>query len=141
MTDEEIIKLRQLGYSLQYIGKSGGISRQAVSERLKRYPNIKPLLVWEREAARTIGCPVDYLVKLRERGLTILGKAGIHWVYSPEDIRRVQLSMQRTCPHCGVQFALSSQRKYCPECSTKRGSHPYSFYKKARKNPETRTLT
>ena len=125
MTNEEIVKLRQLGYTLQDIGNIGGVSRQAISLRLKRYSTSIP--IWETEASRIVGCTTDYLIRLRSLGLITPRKIGRHWVYSLEDIKKAQLSTQRTCPNCGTEFVMSGSAKYCSKCSTKRKKYEYPF--------------
>ena len=127
MTDEEVIKLRQEGYSLQGIGELLGVSRQAVFCRLGKYPKIEPYLTWEKEAARKIGCSYPYLTRLRKGGVVTPKRTGGHWTYSLEDINLVQLSMQKNCPYCGASFTHSNGAKYCPRCRTERRRYEYPF--------------
>ena len=127
MTDEEVIKLRQEGYSLQNIGNLFGVSRQAVFCRLGKYPKIEPYLTWEKEASRKIGCSHTYLASLRKERVVTPKRTGEHWTYSLEDINLVQLSMQRNCLHCRTAFTHSNRAKYCPKCRTESRRYGYPF--------------
>ena len=128
MTYEELIKLRQEGHSQQSIGNLLGITKQAVSLRLKKCNfHSKASVFWGREAARLADCHQQYLERCRLEGLVNPRKVGVHWVYTPKDVDTIILLLQRNCPYCGDTFRHFGRAKYCPKCRAEKHRYPYPF--------------
>ncbi len=109
--------MREHGYSLQAIGDTIGVTKQAVDLALKtHYPGVKPMLIPEEAVAKMIGCSIYRLRILRKKGTINPKHRNSIWRYSRDDIDAAMVALQRVCAHCGKPLPLKWNRKYCDIC-------------------------
>jgi hypothetical protein len=126
-TDTELlISERNKGRSLRQLGKMFGISHELVRQILAKHRPVRIKLFPESRIAARLGCPIGWLVQLREAGITNPTKPGGRWLYSEEQVKQIPsiIAQMRSCERCGRPREPGC-RRFCRECRHYRRKHYY----------------
>ena len=112
-----VADMRKEGHTLQEIGAHCGVSRETIRQVLaKYYPNLKPVVLNETEAAKLLGISTYMLSCLRQRSLISPiphGRCGQY--YDLALIVKAGDLIFKPCRLCGKKV----KRVYCPKCGKK----------------------
>ena len=141
----QIVEMRRSGYTLQKIGDCVGVSRERVRQILKEH-HVKPEsgLLNEAEVARTIGCSIDRLRRLRQQGmLNQVHRGNSFHYYAKAELEKVKLALQRHCPGCGELLPMVHVGGYCSRCQSANRvyQHPFPGQDRRRTPRERQSLT
>jgi hypothetical protein len=123
---ELLIQERNKGKSLRQLGQMFGISHELVRQILAKHSPSEFKLFPETRVAARLGYPVQWLVQLREAGITSPTKPGGRWLYSEEQVKQKPslIADMRKCERCGRPREPGC-RKFCRECSSYRRKYYY----------------
>jgi len=115
--DGDIKQLREKGYSLEYIGGKGGVTRERIRQVInKYYPGTKPKSFSESQVANMLGISTDILRDRRKKGLVHPVKIGNTYRYDEKILEDIKLLVNRPCRICGEPIP-SGHIKLCEKCS------------------------
>jgi hypothetical protein len=113
----EIKTLREEGFSLEYIGKKEGVTRERIRQVInKYYPGIKPVSFSESKAANILGITTEILRKRRIQGLIHPVKIGQTYRYDEKTTEAARLLLNKSCRICGEPVPPGNI-KLCKTCS------------------------
>ena len=123
---ELLIQERNKGKSLRQLGQMFGISHELVRQILAKHSPVRVKLLPESRVAARLGCPIGWLVQLREAGITNPTKLGGRWLYSEEQVKQIPsiIAQMRSCERCGRPREPGC-RRFCRECRHYRRKHYY----------------
>jgi transcriptional regulator with XRE-family HTH domain len=125
-TVEQLTQERSKGKNLRQLGQMFGISHEQVRQILAKHGRSRVSFLAENTVAVKLGYPVDWLIKLRKKGLIKPRRPGGHWLYSEEQVRQLSslIAEMRRCDRCGEPRPLG-YRRFCRNCSQYRKKHRY----------------
>lgn len=118
LLDGSIKELREAGYSLEHIGKKGGVTKERMRQVIKKYyPGIKPKLPTERQVAKMLVISPIVIVNFRNKGLIKPTKFGPLYRYDKKTINQLKKLLKKVCRICGKPLN-SRRRTLCENCSS-----------------------
>ena len=124
-TLELLIRERSKGKTLRQLAQMFGKSHEKIRQLLTKYSPSQETLLPESTVTARLGCPVEWLRRLRKDGIVNPIKRG-YWLYSEEQVRQIPslIAETRKCQECGKPCPPVFH-KFCRECSQHRKKHWY----------------
>lgn len=123
--DDQIVKMRKEGHTLQAIGDAVRVSKQRVAKILREYyPDVKPPLT-ESRLKGVLGCSEKALPTLRQGGVLHPRHLGMAYLYDEEEIEKARSATQKHCVNCGKKIPYYCKR--CDSCRAEYRRYRYPF--------------
>ena len=110
---EEIVRLRNNGYSLKLIGKEFGVSKQAIQQSLVRHiGTVKMPMLCHEQLAVMLGCSANTLKKVKHLLHPITHGTVVY--YPNSDIEVAREAVTKRCKGCSI--VIPRIHDWCPFC-------------------------
>lgn len=122
-----IAQMRRSGSTLAEIGNVVGVSRERIRQILNQYyGGTHMACLTENKLAEVIGCYVNRLVELRQKGILRPRHTSSLYIYDQREAEKAMLAIQKFCIHCGEPVPKYNS-SYCNVCSTEQRRKPWKF--------------
>ena len=123
---ELLIRERSKGKSLRQLGQMFGKGHEKIRQILAKYDLPQEPLLPEAKVAAKLGYPVNWLIRLRNEGITNPVKRWHFCLYSEEQVRQIAslIAERRRCERCG-ELRPPGYLRFCRDCSQYRKEHTY----------------